>query len=278
MTHTLSQSLNTRKRSGFSFPTMAILCSLLGGVFVLLSGCDTGGGHSSGERVLVRVGESEASVRNFHEEFESGITSPSVLYSDPEALIGEKYRALVRLTEELIIMERARELDIQVSDEEIARAADDFKQDFPDDSFDATLLENGISRLLWEKGLRRRLLMEKVIREDISEDAFQVPLPIAQKTGSSSDPAGAAEIPETDAENMEPPPDEASPENGGNDPAGASDAVDITEATGTELVTGLPANVGEAEYSAWIRDLKAQYAIEIDWELWEKIEQEDARQ
>ena len=31
----------------------------------------------------------------------------------------------------------------------------------------------------------------------------------------------------------------------------------------------------ESEYAAWIARLKEQYTIEIDWKLWEEIEQED---
>jgi hypothetical protein len=34
-------------------------------------------------------------------------------------------------------------------------------------------------------------------------------------------------------------------------------------------------NEAESEYAAWIGRLKDQYTIEIDWKLWEEIEQED---
>jgi hypothetical protein len=212
-------------------------------------------------------------VRDFHEEFESSITAPSVLYSDPEALREEKYRALVRLTEELIIVERARELEIEVSDEELAKAVEGFKQDYPDDTFEATLLENGISYLSWEKGLKRRLLMEKVIRKDISEDAFQVPLPSKPKTDTETDVATDALLSGDESEDTAP----ASelPENSEAEAADSSDTMDETEAAAQNLAATLPVNVGEAEYNAWIDGLRSQYTIEIDWDLWEKIEKED---
>lgn len=259
-----------RKHPRCSLLTLCILLVMS----ALFPGCDSGTGSVGGERALVRVGESIVTVRDFYEEFESGIMAPSVLYSDPEALRDEKYRALVRLAEELIIMERARELEITVSDEEVAQAVSDFKQDFPDDTFETTLLENGISYLLWEKGLRRRLLMEKVIRKDVSEDSFQVPLP--PKPKDESDAAiPEVNLLETDAQDMETSSGEASQKAGETDTADSQVVPDVAD-TVTDLTTTLPVNVGEAEYSAWIKRLKNQYTIEIDWELWEKIEKEDS--
>ena len=124
------------------------------------------------EEILIRVGSSFVTVRAFHEAFESNITSPSMLFQDPDALRDEKYRILNRLAEELLILERAREMNLKVSDEETAQVVNDIKTDFPDDTFEKTLMENGITFLSWEKALKRRLLMEKVIRQDLSKQAF----------------------------------------------------------------------------------------------------------
>jgi hypothetical protein len=234
-------------------------------VTAILSGCGTNEDQVAGERILIRVGSSTATVRDFHEAFESNIIAPSLLYSDAENLRDEKYRTLNRLTEELVILERARELELQISDMELRQAVDNFKKDFPDDTFEQTLIENGVSYLSWEKGLKRRLLMEKVIQKDISENTFQVPL-------TAEEAEATIETPEDD---------NAGTSNSttiapSDDAREGSDTVAPESDAGTDVASGVPDNTSESQYSVWIERLKQKYAIEIDWKLWEKIEQEDA--
>lgn len=218
----------------------------------MIHGCSGDNKREIDERVLIRAGGSVVTVRAFHEAFESSITSPSLLFQNPDALLENKYRVLNRLSEELLILERARELNLQVDEEEVDRVINDFKKDFPDDTFEQTLMENGISFLTWKKALKRRLLMEKVIRRDLSEQSFATPLALNETRET-----GAAENP---------------PENGA---AGAGGS-EIPPAPETEKPAGVPPHTiaAESEYPNWIKRLKQQYAIEIDWELWEIIEQE----
>jgi hypothetical protein len=243
-------------------------------VSALFPGCSPGGNQGAVERVLIRVGDSTITVRGFHEAFESGITSPSVLYSDAEALREERYRTLTRLAEELIILERARELALVISDEELALAVDDVRKDFPDDTFEQTLIENGISYLAWEKGLRRRLLMEKVIQQDVSAASFQVPLPADNASATAMDANFEAQIPVDTADGRDIPLD-APPEIAAEHIDDTGSTGDPEGDTGTDKARVPPENGSESEYNAWIARLKEQYTIEIDWKLWEEIEQED---
>ena len=218
----------------------------------MICGCGGSGNHDMDEKVLIRAGGSVVTVRDFHEAFESGITSPSRLFQDPEALREEKFRILTRLSEELLILERARELKLQVSEDETAQVVNDFKKDFPDNTFEKTLMENGISFLTWKKALKRRILMEKVIRQDLSEQSFRTPLTVNENWAADD----TKSLPGNEAVHADDSGDETSPDNEGlpEPPAG-------TTAAG-------------AEYPAWINRLKQQYAIEIDWKLWEIIVQE----
>lgn len=243
-------------------------------LFTVSSGCSRNGNQGVVERVLIRVGGSTITVREFHEAFESGITSPSVLYSDPEALQNERYRTLNRLTEELIILERARELGVQVSDEELAQAVDDFKKDFPDDTFEQTLIENGISYLVWEKGLKRRLLMEKVIRQDVSESSFQVPLPPNETVATAMDANFEAQMPVDEEDTPEDFSQDAS-EGEAETPDETVDTAEPEGEAGTDFSLATTDSEAESDYAAWIARLKEQYTIEIDWKLWEEIEQEN---
>jgi hypothetical protein len=254
--------------------SVILLCILLSASF-FTPGCSRDENRAAAERILIRAGGSSVTVREFHEAFESGITSPSVMYSDMEALRDERYRTLNRLTEELIILERARELELAIGDEELARGVADLKKDFPDDTFEETLIENGISYMVWEKGLKRRLLMEKVIRQDVSATSFQVPLPANDTAATAMDANFEAQIP-VDTKNTE----SIRPENGPDTEAAKSgdtaEAGNSAENAQTDTSHPIPENKAESEYDKWITGLKERYPIEIDWKLWEEIEQEDA--
>jgi hypothetical protein len=226
--------------------------ALLGLLFLsVICGCGSGS-RGMDEKALIRTGGSAVTVRAFREAFKSGVTSPSRLSRDPEALNAEKYRALNRLAEELLILERARELDLHVSEQETAQVVNDLKKDFPDDTFEKTLIENGISFPEWKKALQQRLLMEKVIRMDLSENAFRTPLTLTENR---------------EAGDMENPPENKAAHADGSEAARSPD---------NEKVAGVPGHAitAEAEYPDWINRLKQQYAIEIDWKLWEIIMQE----
>jgi hypothetical protein len=270
------------KHSRHLYSCFATLYALLT-AFTILPGCGSGGGQDREESILIRVGESTATVQEFQEAVKSGMAAASVLAGETDSLQSERYRTLNRLTEELIVLERARELKIRISDEELANAADDFRKDFPDDTFEQTLIENGISYLAWEKGLKRRLLMEKVIRTDVQEDLFPVPLPFDEEAAArmNSDlqiqfPLEEEDEAEIETEDTETLPGETPPENGAES-VGETRELDTPE-NETEQVTAptLPGNRAESEYRQWLSRLKKQYSIEINWELWEKTDQGNA--
>jgi hypothetical protein len=254
---------------------------ILFALFALLPGCSSDTNPDVVEEILIQVGESTVTVQDFYEAFHSGVAYPSVLYGDKDALHKEKYRTLNRLTEELIIFERARELQIEVSDEELALAVEDFRKDYPDDTFEQTLIENGIPYPTWEKRLKRRLLLEKVVRNEISKNNFPTPL--------SHDEAAAAHQEKDPEKQVSPENRDADENTDGSDtedsetPLSAADtgddAPDQPSPDGGTENSPEPAASGHKaapEYDNWLNRLKGQYTIEIDWELWEKIDNENA--
>ena len=138
-------------------------------------GCGKSGEHGMDDRVLIHVGGSVVTVQAFLDAFNSDTASSADQFSDPETLDDKKLRILNELEEEAVIFERARELNLRVSDEEVMQAVNDFKKDYPDDTFEQTLREDNVSYSDWKKALQQRLLLEKVIRKDLAEGAFQVP-------------------------------------------------------------------------------------------------------
>jgi hypothetical protein len=285
--HFLREKFSRVKKSlkyqkvGRSICGAAALFALLT-TFVVTPGCGSGGNRDAVDEILIRAGESTVTVQEFQEAFKSGIAAASVPYGDTEALRSERYRTLNRLTEELIILQRARELKIEISDEELALAVNDIKKDYPDDTFEETLIENGISYLTWEKGLKRRLLMEKVVRRDVQEDFFPVPLPFDEADAAQMNAEFQVHFPLEDEDtagtetgDAEALPEKAPPENG-EETVGETRNRETRENETEETPSPeMPESGAESEYDHWLNRLKNQYTIEINWELWEKIEQGD---
>jgi hypothetical protein len=138
-------------------------------IFYTLSGC---GDMRSDNRdaYLIRVGESVVTVLDFNMAFEvTKMAYPHISGQNPAVFREARLRLLEQLIEEMVVLEKARALNIQISDDEFAKAIADIKSDYPDGVFEEMLLENAISYKYWEKRLRSRLLMEKVISKELGE-------------------------------------------------------------------------------------------------------------
>jgi peptidyl-prolyl cis-trans isomerase C len=120
---------------------------------------------------LVRVGSGTATVSQFNEALQIAMVAYSRdAIKEPAQFQGICKKVLAQITDELTIIERARELELEVTPEELAHAVADFKADYPGDAFEAMLLEYAVSASEWEKGLAKRMLLEKVIEHDLYTD------------------------------------------------------------------------------------------------------------
>ena len=91
------------------------------------------------------------------------------LSDDPQLFLEAKSRLLKDMIEELIILERAEEIGVEISEEELNAAIAEIKADYPEASFEQVLLENAISFSFWKENLQNRLLKQKVIEKEILE-------------------------------------------------------------------------------------------------------------
>jgi parvulin-like peptidyl-prolyl isomerase len=147
---------------------------------------------------------------------------------------------------EMIILERAEELGIYVTDEEVEKAVADIKQDYPEDTFEKTLLEFAVSYASWEARLRNRLLMEKVIDSELESKIVITSEDIANYYENNV----KAQRSDLDSETkME----------------------DINEM----MIKNLRQQKMEEAYKKWIKELKQRYTIEINSIQWEKISGSD---
>jgi len=75
---------------------------------------------------------------------------------------------LIRLIEETIMLQRARQLSITVGEAELDTRIADIKKDYNNDSFNAMFNRDGIRYSAWKEDLRTRMLLEKLIAADVN--------------------------------------------------------------------------------------------------------------
>ena len=203
------------------------------------SGHDTG----NGDEYLIRIGERVVTVADFNRAFEIAKTAYTHnSLQNPEDTKEAQLRLMNQMTEELVLLQRAGELGIGVSDEELEKAVEKIKADFPDDAFEQTLLEYAVSYKSWKSGLKTRLLMEKLVQQELKDETVIQPDEVAKfyeenynndatQSGDTRNPAAVEEI----------------------------------------IVKQLRRVKIENAYRNWIENLRKRYTIDINKDQWNKI-------
>jgi hypothetical protein len=219
---------------------------LFGAVSMLLlvfwSGCMNSESNPDNEP-LIRVQDRILTVLDFNKAFEIAKTEyPHNFENEREEFRNARLRLLNQLVVEMIILERAQELGLSISSEEIQKAVNEIKSDYPEDTFEKTLLEFAVSYESWEARLKTRLLMQKVIDNELKNKIVITPQDIAsyyEKNPQAMD---------TDADSI-------------------NQDKDINE----NIIKHLRQQKAEQAYKIWIKELKQKYSIEINSAQWEKL-------
>ena len=213
-------------------------------IFLLLHylGC-SGSSNGNGDEYLIRIGDRVVTVADFSKAYEIAKTAyPQSSMQNPEDVKDTQLRLLNQMTEEMILLQRASELGVSVSDAEVEMAVDKIKSDYPDDVFEETLLENAVSYQSWENGLKTRMLMEKLVEQELKDEIVITADEIASfyKEVYGDDPSQTGAL-----------------QNSG----------DMEEI----IVKQLRRKKIELAYKTWMDNLRKQYPVEINREQWEKI-------
>ncbi len=200
---------------------------------------------------LIRVGESVVTVDAFMRTLEMAKTAyPHNLMQNHEAYRAVQMRLLKQMTEELIIIERAKEIGITVTEKDLETKIAQIKGDYPDDEFEQALLEYAVSYKSWKKGLRTRMIMDKVIDAELKDGIKITPEDIAthyKKHYNSNDKAGA-------------------------DPLLAEKSSQKKNSElDREIITNIKSKKAEDAYVKWIEDLRRKHVININRTLWEEM-------
>ena len=107
------------------------------------------------------------------EEFENKLAEEAALAKGEAPLKAEqmaslKEEVLNQLIEEKLMLQRARELSLTVGNAEIEAQIGEIKKDYSNDGFDSLFGDGGISYSAWREALQKRLLLEKVIAQDVN--------------------------------------------------------------------------------------------------------------
>jgi hypothetical protein len=131
---------------------------------LMISGCpDTQ--KEAAQNCLIRVNDRCMTVDEFENRFNR--MNADAMEEQPGDQ-GEFRRYLLnQMIEEYILLERAKELNLNVTAEELNRAVEEIKADYPEGTFKTVLLEQAVSLTQWKKELKARMLMEKVIHQEL---------------------------------------------------------------------------------------------------------------
>jgi hypothetical protein len=158
---------------------------------------------------------------------------------DAQALTDLRMRVLNQTTEEMVITAFAAESGIQVSEAEVDQAIATIKADYPDNTFEETLLENAVSFQYWKKQLTTRMLVEKVIAEEL-----------VQQVQISSD--DIAEYYKT------------------NYPQGLPEG-ENADAVNQRIINHLRQQKAEKSYKDWVDTLRQAYPVEVNRGAWDRL-------
>ncbi len=208
------------------------------------AGCADSGSVSE-TPYLLRVGDEVVTVLDYKKAVElakAAYPHSALQHSETERAI--KVRVLREMTESLILHQRARELGISVSPDEVDQAEKRIRSDYPGDTFEETLLENAVSYADWKGQLKSRLLIKKVIAQDL-ESRIQI---------SARDVA-----------------DYYRDHRGDLTEAYKADGGPPQKEVDEQIVQDLRREKAEAAYAAWIDSLRKKYLVDINVSQWQRI-------
>ncbi|MFC1811808.1 SurA N-terminal domain-containing protein [Thermodesulfobacteriota bacterium] len=223
---------------------------VVGALLIIFTWAGCGGsGSERADTFLIRIGDRVVTAIDFNEAFE--VMKAAGLHNskqDPNAYREARLRLLNQMIEEMILLGRAKELGIQISDAEFENAILEFKKDYPEGVFEETLLENAVSYNYWEKRLKIRLFMEKVIAKEFGERIKITPEDISKYYQEYARHREEASDSEEESELKE-------------------------RAAYTEemVVRHLRWKKTEEAYQSWIKKIKQKQTIEINQAKWQEI-------
>jgi len=205
-------------------------------------GCSDSKGPVSPE-VLIQINDSVVTVDDFERAVQDTTDDfPTDMDMDAGVLADIQLRILNQFTERLILVERARELNLQISDAELEEVIASIKADYPKGEFDQVLLEQAVSFQQWKNDLRIRLLMVKVVDHELEPRIHITSEEISDYYEKHYKVSGSDPDKQEDVSNI--------------------DAIIVQQVRNSKK---------EAMYREWMTTLEKQYPLNVNQVAWDRI-------
>ena len=195
------------------------------------------------DEYLIRVSERVVTVSDFNKAFEITKSAYPHNLSQNSVLLKEaQVRMLNQMIEELLVLQRAAELQIELTEPEATEAIANIKADYPEGVFEQMLLEYAVSYSFWEKRLKIRLMMEKVVEREVHQNITLTPEEIAKfykKNYEGKQPASDQDPKKTNIDEL--------------------------------IVKQLRRQKAEEAYQVWIKNLRGKYTVDINQSQWKRL-------
>jgi FKBP-type peptidyl-prolyl cis-trans isomerase (trigger factor) len=224
----------------YSIKLISLICFLWVGC--TLVGCSDVE-HKQKDEYFIKLGDRTITVADFNNAFEIAKNAyPQNRIQQPDVVREARLRLIQQMTEEIILLERAEELGITVTDSQVEKAITDIKSDYPDNIFQEILVEYAVPYRSWKEGLKTRLLMEKVITQELGDKV---------------------EITHDDISKYY--------EEHFKDDNSSPDVKTVSKDVNSIIIKILRKEKMEQAYTSWIKNLKNKYAVEINKKELEKL-------
>ena len=183
-----------------------------------------------GQREL-RQDEFQRAYRVFRSAYGAG------LEEEPAVERASKLRFIQQLADQLVLLEYAHDIGVEISTEALDKAVEDIRGDYPDDLFEQMLLENAINFEDWKESLRVRYVIDQLVRQEL---ALKVQISEADIANYYQTHASEQLAERSTVEGEE------------------ADQVDQM------IIEQLRRQKTEEAYAPWMEDLKTRYPVKID--------------
>jgi hypothetical protein len=209
---------------------------------VAVLGC----GPSDSERTdayLLRVGNRKITERHFLQAFELAKTAhPDSADQTPSELQDARRQLLEEFTTELILLNRAEEVGVSVSEAELDSAIAAIRADYPPGVFEQTLSETAVPFEAWKQRMRSRLLLEKLVQSELGPRIAVTPEEVAGYYDRHY-----------------------------RGKAAAADSDEKFQKLKETIVADLRRKKLEEAFVDWINQLKEKYTVDLNSQLWAEL-------
>jgi hypothetical protein len=210
---------------------------------MLVAGCGPSGSEGP-EDYLLRVGNRKVTSRDFLQALELAKTAyPDGPDPGSPALQDARRHLLDELTTELIILNRAEEVGITVSEAELEAAVSAIRADYPPGAFEQTLAEAAVSLEPWKQRMRSRLLLDKLVQVELTERITVNPEEVVDYYNQHY-----------------------------RGKAGDADSDDRFRRLQETIAADVRRKKLEDAFADWVEGLKARYPVHVNAQQWERLD------